>query len=41
MSYLILETATWVVSDGLPIMFYEMRDNAIDRGWINESKWCG
>ena len=41
MSYLILETATWVVSDGLPIMFYEMRDNACDRGWIKDSKWCG
>lgn len=42
MSYQILETATWVVSDhegDLPIMFYTLRDIACDLGFIKDGRW--
>jgi hypothetical protein len=40
-SYQELETWIWVqkVNSGLPIMFYDLRDTAVDSGWIKNGKW--
>lgn len=40
LTYQILETCIWIVEKGSnnPIFFYEIRDNAIDKGWLTKQK---
>ena len=43
MALQVLETCIWIEVPGrkIPMFFYEVKNHAIDEGWLKDGKWVG